>query len=303
MRKPKANAYLADDQEEEPQAPQAKRGAYVPAPGSRNNLLTPIGSGFQTQENPPQSRPAFATEVQPNRSFDGFAGFGSMLIPEAHGTRCRGRNCVLCSCICVCILLVVGAVVLALVLTGGSSDSSSSPPSSSPPPPDNQLSPPFAPRASPPPSPPPSPPGAAIVTMMANRLNDRCLQINDSAGRGRSNGARVEMGDCLGTQNQLWRMEDGRLVSIFSEKCLEIVAFNMNNYATLQMFDCGDSVSNQQWTREGDWNVDGNTNAVLRSQMSQKCLEFATPATTTGDTIQMYECNGGQGQQWFPVQS
>eukprot|EP00976_Prorocentrum_cordatum_P019107 387921-Prorocentrum_minimum.AAC.1 len=301
MRKPKANAYLASDQDDEPPPPQPKRGAYVTATVTTQNRFEGISSGFQTQERPTQRpAPAFDSSPSASREFsDGFAGFGSSLIAESHGHRCNGRNCKLFSSICVCLLLVFGASALALVLTGGSSDNSPSIPNP-PPSPASPLPPPKSPRASPPPSPPPSPPGAAFVSMVASRLNDKCLQIIDFDGGGRENGAKVEMWDCKGTQSQLWRMEDGTLRSLYSDKCLEIDAFNMGNNATLQMFDCVISILNQQWTREGEWEVNGNTTAVLKSQMSQKCLELVSSDIANGVAVQVYECNGGESQQWYP---
>src|SRR4051794_2453040 len=69
------------------------------------------------------------------------------------------------------------------------------------------------------------------------RSGNKCLDVNGPQVQ--TNGARVQIWDCHGGPNQLWRFERGRIVSVANGRCLDVHGPDAGfNGARVQTWDC-----------------------------------------------------------------
>lgn len=113
-----------------------------------------------------------------------------------------------------------------------------------------------------------------------------CLDVH--APDQRRNGGRVQLWKCNGSDQQLWSVSSGRLVSL-TGKCLDVHAPDLrNNGGRVQVWDCNGSVQ-QHWAKHG---------LQLRSG-GGLCLDAHLPALhQNGAVVQVWGCNGQIQQQW-----
>ena len=75
---------------------------------------------------------------------------------------------------------------------------------------------------------------------------------------------------------------------------LDVDAWSKNNGANVQMWDCGNSQSNQQWwlTEVGD----GYSSIINKN--SNKCLDVSGWSTASGANVQQYDYYQQANQLW-----
>ena len=109
----------------------------------------------------------------------------------------------------------------------------------------------------------------------------QCLGINDEQLR--TDGARVQLSECLGRRGQVWRSENGRIVSVATGRCLDVHGPDVGiNGARVQVSSCHGG-ANQAWQLD---------RGQLVVQADGRCLE------SDGDEAQTWDCRSGSRQQW-----
>ncbi|MFK4122371.1 lectin [Streptomyces longwoodensis] len=130
-----------------------------------------------------------------------------------------------------------------------------------------------------PPGPPPAPSGP-----VTSRLNaGKCL---DNYSGSSTNGNKVEVWDCNGTDAQRWTFRDGTLQT--GGKCLDIMSGGTSNGSLVEMWECHGG-ANQQWQSD---------NGTLRNPASGRCLDIPGFDTTNGIQLDIWDCDGGTNQKW-----
>ncbi len=116
----------------------------------------------------------------------------------------------------------------------------------------------------------------------------KCLDVH--APDQFNNGAKVQVWDCNGSQQQTWA-RDGKTIRSGAGKCLDVHAPDQNNNGgRIQVWDCNGSPQQQfEW--------DGRTR-VIRSGAG-KCVDVHAPEQhLNGTGVQVWDCNGTQQQTW-----
>jgi RHS repeat-associated protein len=115
-----------------------------------------------------------------------------------------------------------------------------------------------------------------------------------------------------------------------AHKCIDLYTGNSANGTKVQVWDCLNGDTNQNWTLYPDgtvrtsgkcldatgngtsngtllelWDCNGGANQVwqpynggLRNPVSGRCLDDPTSSTANGTQFQLYDCNGTNAQQW-----
>lgn len=115
-----------------------------------------------------------------------------------------------------------------------------------------------------------------------------CLDVD--AANQKTNGARVQLWACNGSDQQLWFIRGGRVVS-FAGKCLDLAFPDLRkNGGHIQVWDCNGSIQQHWAPRDGGLRNGGG-----------KCLDVATAPDgngRNGDVAQVWDCNGSVRQRW-----
>lgn len=121
------------------------------------------------------------------------------------------------------------------------------------------------------------------------RSGNKCLDVHGS--KVQTNGARVQLWDCHGGPNQLWRFDrDGRIINVASGRCLDLNGPDVGiPGGRVQVWDCNGS-PNQSWRMEG---------ARLVVAADNRCLDVHRPdVNRNGAHVETDDCRGGPGQAW-----
>jgi hypothetical protein len=130
----------------------------------------------------------------------------------------------------------------------------------------------------------------AFYTDGTLRASGKCL---DAAGAGTSNGTRVNLFDCHGGPNQLWRPGGGGLlVNPVSNRCLDAVGGDTSTGTPLQLSDCS-GAAGQRWALPSL----ATTAAGRFGALGGTCVEVADGDASAG-TVQLNSCTGGDRQGW-----
>lgn len=115
----------------------------------------------------------------------------------------------------------------------------------------------------------------------------KCLDVH--APDRRNNGARVQVWDCNGEDQQTW-IRRGKAYMTKDGKCLDVHAPDQNlNGARVQIWECNGSPQ-QQWT--------SGSGTSIRSAAG-KCLDVHRfDQNANGGKVQVWDCNGELQQQW-----
>jgi RHS repeat-associated protein len=118
----------------------------------------------------------------------------------------------------------------------------------------------------------------------------RCLDLDNA---GTTNGSNVQLWDCTGNPNQVWRYhwQDQSIRNPQSGRCLDLTNGGTTNATNVQLYDCT-SGSNQVWQRQPD--------GSLKNPVSGRCLDLAGYGTFNGANVQLYDCTGRWNQKWRP---
>mgnify|MGYP005993014107 CR=1 FL=1 len=134
------------------------------------------------------------------------------------------------------------------------------------------------------------PPGSVRIASSGH------ITFNTPAGQAPyvQNSFNVIASACNGAPNQLWNSSWGRGVTVGltnSEMCLDVENWDADNGANVQVYQCGDSQSNQHWTLN-------SSTGEITSSPDGKCLDVQDFSTESGANIQMWDCTGGSNQKW-----
>lgn len=118
-----------------------------------------------------------------------------------------------------------------------------------------------------------------------------CLDVH--APDQRVNGGRVQLWACNGSDQQLWSIRGGRVVSL-AGKCLDVHLPDLRkNGGRVQVWDCNGSIQ-QRWALRGQQLQSGGGN----------CLDAHLPTLRqNGGVVQVWGCNGESQQQWHQPQT
>lgn len=121
--------------------------------------------------------------------------------------------------------------------------------------------------------------------------SSRCMDVE---GGGAQNGAWVQLYDCHGRANQVWKHSGGQ-IRVYGNynKCLDADGSSgatVGNGRKVQIYDCNGR-TNQRWTRHADgtitWDGDG------------RCLDAVGKATANNTRLVLWDCYDAGNQKWY----
>ncbi len=129
-------------------------------------------------------------------------------------------------------------------------------------------------------------PCAGPIPLPIKSRGGLCLDVD--APNQHVNGGRVQVWTCNGSDQQLWSINGGRIVSL-AGKCLDAnLAEIHKDGGRIQVWDCNNSAQ-QNWRQEG---------LELRNG-GGKCLDVNAPMLhQNGGIVQLWECNKTIQQSW-----
>ncbi|HET7013646.1 MAG TPA: glycoside hydrolase family 3 C-terminal domain-containing protein [Streptosporangiaceae bacterium] len=110
----------------------------------------------------------------------------------------------------------------------------------------------------------------------------------DLAGDANTNGTKVEIYTCNGTDGQEWTIEPNNTVQA-NGKCLDVTGGGTANGTLVDLFDCNGSGA-QTWIPQ--------PNGALLNPQSNACLDDTGFSTTPGTQVQIWSCSGNANQSW-----
>ncbi|HEY1486281.1 MAG TPA: glycoside hydrolase family 3 C-terminal domain-containing protein, partial [Micromonosporaceae bacterium] len=130
-----------------------------------------------------------------------------------------------------------------------------------------------------------SPAGSGIQTTPLVGLQGLCL---DLASDNNTDGTKVEIYTCNGTNGQQWTEETNGTIHV-DGKCLEAVGGGTANGTLVDINDCSSSGA-EVWQP--------GANGSLVNPQSGKCLDDTGNSTTPGTQVQIWTCGGTANQSW-----
>ena len=128
------------------------------------------------------------------------------------------------------------------------------------------------------------PAGSAVATPLIG-YGGQCL---DLAGDNNTDGTKVDIYPCNGTNGQQWSEESNGTVHA-AGKCLDVTAAGTANGTLVDLYTCNGTAA-QVWQPQ--------SNGALFNPMSGKCLDDPNSSTTAGTQVQIWTCTGGAAQSW-----
>ncbi|MET7425017.1 RICIN domain-containing protein [Dactylosporangium sp. NPDC005555] len=128
--------------------------------------------------------------------------------------------------------------------------------------------------------------GQAPVRTIVGVGSNRCLDV--SGGR-TTDGAVVQLWDCLNNGAQQWRQDGNALVNPQSGKCLDIDQAATANGSKVQLWTCYGNTA-QHWVIRSDGSI--------FNPPSGRCLDASGRGTANGTPIIIWDCLGLPNQQW-----
>jgi beta-glucosidase len=130
-----------------------------------------------------------------------------------------------------------------------------------------------------------APPGSGLLTAPLVGYQGLCL---DLAGDNNSDGTKVEVYTCNGTDGQQWTEEANGTIHA-DGKCLDVQSGGTADGALVQLYTCNGTGA-QVWHPQAG-------GAIVNPQ-SGKCLDDTGWSTTPGTQVQIWDCTGGANQSW-----
>lgn len=112
-----------------------------------------------------------------------------------------------------------------------------------------------------------------------------CLDI---ASDSNTNGTKVDIYTCNGTNGQQWTLEPDNTIQA-DGKCLDVVGGGTANGTLVDLYDCNGTGA-QVWVPQPD--------GALVNPQSGKCLDDTGFSTTPGTQVQIWSCSGNSNQSW-----
>jgi beta-glucosidase len=130
-----------------------------------------------------------------------------------------------------------------------------------------------------------TPAGSGVVTTPLVGYEGLCL---DLTGDNNSNGTKVEIYTCNGTNGQQWTEEPNGTIHA-DGKCLDVISGGTGNGSLVDLYDCNGTGA-QVWQPQSD--------GALLNPQSGKCLDDTGWSTTPGTQVQIWACTGNANQSW-----
>jgi beta-glucosidase len=130
-----------------------------------------------------------------------------------------------------------------------------------------------------------APAGSGVATTPLVGYQGLCL---DLTGDGNTNGTKVEVYTCNGTDGQQWTEEPNGTVHA-DGKCLDVIGGATGNGSLVDLYDCNGTGA-QVWQPQPD--------GALLNPQSGKCLDDTGFSTTPGTQVQIWSCTGAANQSW-----
>lgn len=121
-------------------------------------------------------------------------------------------------------------------------------------------------------------------TLSPTAASGMCLQPQDKS---LANGTPIVLAVCDGSSQQTWTTKSGML-SLDDSHCIDVTDGKHTNGNHLQLWDCGTSNTNQQWTAFDNGFQWTNTNI---------CMDLPNGNTSAGTVIGIWTCNAPNNNQ------
>jgi hypothetical protein len=128
---------------------------------------------------------------------------------------------------------------------------------------------------------------AAASPEIKSGVGTKCL---DDFHSGTTNGNKVDIYDCNGTNAQQWELESNGSVKVMG-KCLDVYQQSKTNGSKVDLYTCNGG-RNQQWTYS-------SSSHQLTSVQSGKCLSDTDASMVNGTALQIWSCNSNVQQTWY----
>ena len=132
-----------------------------------------------------------------------------------------------------------------------------------------------------------APAGDGIATTPLVGYQGLCLDV---AGDNNTNGTKVQIYTCNGTNGQQWTEEPNGTVHA-DGKCLDVVGGGTANGTLVDLYQCNGTGA-QVWQPQPD--------GALVNPQSGSCLDDTGFSTTPGTQVQIWSCTGNTNQSWVP---
>ena len=130
-----------------------------------------------------------------------------------------------------------------------------------------------------------APAGAGIATTPLVGYEGMCLDVT---GDSNTNGTKVEIYTCNGTNGQQWTEEPNGTVHA-DGSCLDVTGGGTANGTLVDLYSCNGTGA-QVWQPQ--------TGGALLNPQSGKCLDDTGFSTTPGTQAQIWSCTGAANQSW-----
>ena len=127
------------------------------------------------------------------------------------------------------------------------------------------------------------PAGSGVATTPLVGYQGLCL---DLAGDSNTNGTKVEIYTCNGTNGQQWTAEPNGTIHA-DGKCLDVIGGATGNGSLVDLYTCNGT---QVWQPQ--------SGGALLNPQSGKCLDDTGFSTTPGTQVQIWSCTGAANQSW-----
>jgi beta-glucosidase len=112
-----------------------------------------------------------------------------------------------------------------------------------------------------------------------------CLDV---ASDNNTDGTKVDVYTCNGTDGQQWTIEPNGTIQA-DGKCLDVVGGGTANGTLVDLYTCNGTGA-QDWVPQAD--------GALLNPQSDACLDDTGYSTTPGTQVQIWSCSGNSNQQW-----
>lgn len=126
--------------------------------------------------------------------------------------------------------------------------------------------------------------GVGDAFKMWKAQNNQCIDAD-----GLRNGARVQLWQCAGSDNQKWKL-DGQMFKTANNLCLDLPNGRPFNGAPLQVWACDSKNGNQKW---------GKLGSTLQFSGSNFCVDVTSGWFHDGNPLQLWQCHVGSANQAF----
>jgi beta-glucosidase len=130
-----------------------------------------------------------------------------------------------------------------------------------------------------------APSGAGIASTPLVGYQGLCLDVT---GDSNTNGTKVEIYTCNGTNGQQWTEEPNGTVHA-DGSCLDVTGGGTANGTLVDLYSCNGTGA-QVWQPQSD--------GALLNPQSGKCLDDTGFSTTPGTQVQIWSCTGAANQSW-----